>query len=335
MYIGSWDIDDLVTFTVATHSTTTGAATDADAVPAYRVYEDETGTPILTGNMAKLDDANTTGFYSEQITLSAANGFEQGKSYNIHISAAVGAVTGVTIRSLQVRAEVNANVTHYGGTAGTFASGVPAVNATQISGDSTAADNLESEYDGTGYGQVLVRTTIATLASQTGFTLTAGSADDNAYNGCIMVIQDASTAAQKAVAVISDYTGSTKTITLLNDPGIFTMATTDIVTIIADRSMKPTVDNRNVVVAAAGGVEVGTVIAAAANTIADALLKRDLTAVTGAASRSFHNAIRLLRNKVVIAAGTMTVYEEDDSTSAWTAAVSTTAGNPISTIDPT
>jgi hypothetical protein len=110
MYLGSWKIDDLVTFTVNTHNPSTGAAADADAVPAYRVYEDETGTAILSGNMAKLDDANTLGFYSEQITLSAANGFEKGKSYNIYISAAVGGVTGTTARNLQIEAEVDANV---------------------------------------------------------------------------------------------------------------------------------------------------------------------------------------------------------------------------------
>ena len=125
-------------------------------------------------------------------------------------------------------------------------------DATAISGDSTAADNLESEYDGTGYGHILQRTTIATLASQTSFTLTAGSADNDAYNGCIIVIQDAATAAQKAVAVIGDYTGATKTVTLLNDPAVFTMATTDIVTIIADRALKATVDNRTLDVSAAG-----------------------------------------------------------------------------------
>jgi hypothetical protein len=89
---GPWYIDDTLTFTVNTHTVTTGAATDADAVPAYRVYEDETGTAILTGNMAKLDDANTTGFYSEQITLSAANGFEVGKSYSIYVAATVNSV---------------------------------------------------------------------------------------------------------------------------------------------------------------------------------------------------------------------------------------------------
>lgn len=109
MYLGSWKVDDLLTFPANTHAPSTGAATDADAVPAFRIYEDETGTAILTGNMAKLDDANTTGFYSEQITLSAANGFEKGKCYTIYIAAAVGSVTGTMAHTFQIEAEVDSN----------------------------------------------------------------------------------------------------------------------------------------------------------------------------------------------------------------------------------
>jgi hypothetical protein len=108
-YLGSWKIDDLATFTVTTHATT-GASTDADDVPAYRVYENETGTAILTGSMAKLDDSNTTGYYSEQVTLSAANGFEKGKSYSIIVSAAVGGTSGATTFHFQIEAEVDANI---------------------------------------------------------------------------------------------------------------------------------------------------------------------------------------------------------------------------------
>lgn len=103
-YLGRHEIDDLLTFPANTHTAATGAATDADSVPSYRVYEDETGTAILTGSMAKLDDANTTGFYSEQITLSAANGFEIGKSYTIYISATVASVVGTMSHTLQVEA---------------------------------------------------------------------------------------------------------------------------------------------------------------------------------------------------------------------------------------
>ena len=87
-------LGDNLTFTITCHDPDTGILTDADAAPAYRVYEDETATAILTGTMAKLDDANTTGFYSEQIACTAANGFEQAKSYNIYITATVDSDQG-------------------------------------------------------------------------------------------------------------------------------------------------------------------------------------------------------------------------------------------------
>lgn len=83
-----------LTFSICTHDPTTGILTDADAPPPYRVYEDETAVPILTGTMSKLDDANTTGFYTEQIACTTANGFEAQKSYSIYIEAAVGGDTG-------------------------------------------------------------------------------------------------------------------------------------------------------------------------------------------------------------------------------------------------
>ena len=84
----------------------------------------------------------------------------------------------------------------------------------------------------------LLKTTINTVTSQTLFTLIAGSADDDAYNNCIIVISDlVATGHQKAVGRISDYVGSTKTITLAADPGIFTMATSDQVHIIATSAL--------------------------------------------------------------------------------------------------
>jgi hypothetical protein len=109
---------------------------------------------------------------------------------------------------------------------------------------SEAAYDSKYEAKDTGYMQVeasgsssspqlLQTTTIATLASQTEFTLTAGSADDDAYNGAIAIVTDQSTSTQKAVGTVSDYTGSTKTVTLASDPGIFTMAVGDTIDIIA------------------------------------------------------------------------------------------------------
>jgi DNA-binding transcriptional ArsR family regulator len=108
MYLGSWKIDDNLTFCCNTFDPADGAAADADDAPSYRIYEDETATPIVTGSLAKLDDANTLGFYSEQVALSAANGFEKGKSYTVRIEATVNSVVGVAVHSLQIEAEVDA-----------------------------------------------------------------------------------------------------------------------------------------------------------------------------------------------------------------------------------
>ena len=88
------DIDDYFTFSICTHDPDTGELADADAAPAYRLYENETATPILTGTMTTLDATETTGFYTERIECSAANGFENRKSYTIYIVAIVDGDTG-------------------------------------------------------------------------------------------------------------------------------------------------------------------------------------------------------------------------------------------------
>lgn len=102
---------------------------------------------------------------------------------------------------------------------------------------------------GQGAGPVLVRTTIATLASQTSFTLTAGPAENNALLGAMVIVRDAVSIDQLCVGLISAYTGATRTVTLGVDPGIFTMAIGDFVEVIACPKQLPAV-----VAEAAGGL---------------------------------------------------------------------------------
>jgi hypothetical protein len=170
------ELEQNLVFSVCTHDPDTGILTDADAVPTYRVYENETAAAILNGDMAKLDDGNTTGFYTELIACTTVNGFEDKKSYTVYIQATVDGDTG-----------------------------------------------------GICYGFNV-------------FSLTS---------------------------------------------------------------------------------------------IADALLKRDLSAVTGEASRSPLNALRFLRNKWSIAGAVLTVCTEDDATPAWTSTLTTdAAADPITASDP-
>ena len=83
-----------------------------------------------------------------------------------------------------------------------------------------------------GYPGELFSTTIATLSSQTSFTLTTGPAEDDALNGLTVVIHDIASAVQCARATVSDYTGSTKTVTLLAG-ATFTVAAGDNISILS------------------------------------------------------------------------------------------------------
>lgn len=65
-----------------------------------------------------------------------------------------------------------------------------------------------------GYRDATINTTIATLSSQTSFTLTLGPAEDNALLGCVCAIHSIASAVQVGFAVVSAYTGATKTVTL-------------------------------------------------------------------------------------------------------------------------
>jgi hypothetical protein len=94
-----------------------------------------------------------------------------------------------------------------------------------------------------GGDDILLRTTIATLASQTSFTLTAGSADNDAYNGAVIIVHDASSVVQKAIGMIRDYTGASKTVTLQFDPAVFTMAVGDYVTVKAGNFVNHLMDD--------------------------------------------------------------------------------------------
>ena len=156
------------------------------------------------------------------------------------------------------------------------------VDTVQISSDGTAADNLEWDYDGTGYNKA--NSTIGTCTTNTDMRGT-----DNAALAATALSTAQWTNAR------AGYLGE------LDAPNLP-----------ADVAALPTaVEN------------------------ADALLIRDWTAVAAPAARSVLNALRFLRNRWRILAGTLTVYEEDDATGAWTATVDTAASDPVDEIDPT
>lgn len=100
-YGGFWEIDDPIVFVFHVHDAT-GIAQACDSEVYWRCYEMETGTSLLNGTMTRLDSSNFPGMYSEQITLTAASGFEVSKTYIFAAKAGVDGVTAETSALFQI-----------------------------------------------------------------------------------------------------------------------------------------------------------------------------------------------------------------------------------------
>jgi hypothetical protein len=115
------------------------------------------------------------------------------------------------------------------------------------------------------------------------------------------------------------------------------------VTINANNHIAANVHQMQANVIDAASIATGAIDADALNTdavteIADGILARDIGSGTNAVvlnERTVRSALRALRNKSSIATSTLTVTTENDATTAWTAAVSSSAtADPVTGIDP-
>lgn len=113
-------------------------------------------------------------------------------------------------------------------------------------------------------------------------------------------------------------------------PVAATIVTTTLATEVA--AIKAKTDNLPAAPAATGDIPTAT-------QNADAILARDIGSGSGAGTldeRTVRSALRFIRNKWSTSGATLTVTKEDDSTTAWTATVTTSAGaDPIVGNDPT
>lgn len=108
----------------------------------------------------------------------------------------------------------------------------PAVDELRGSGEIFIQNDLEITPSMVFGSVCLVDTTIAALTSQTVWTLSAGSPDNDAYNNMQVIIEKAHNPLQKCWQTIKDYTGATRTVELQAAPGVFTIAVGDKVKIV-------------------------------------------------------------------------------------------------------
>lgn len=143
-------LDEVIYFDCITTHPTTGAATDADSTPTFEVFEEATDTDIgVGGNLTKR--TSKTGNYRGSFTLSAANGFEVGKWYNVIGSATVNSIAGkAVLKNFRVVAaeaiagKPKVDVDGWLGTAPETpdTAGVPNVNMVYLNNSGVTVDNI-------------------------------------------------------------------------------------------------------------------------------------------------------------------------------------------------
>jgi len=69
---------------------------DADFLPTCKVFEDDTDTAILSPTVVKR--VGYTGSYRVLVAATALNGFEVGKTYNVHVNATVNGISAESVR---------------------------------------------------------------------------------------------------------------------------------------------------------------------------------------------------------------------------------------------
>lgn len=237
-----------------------------DTVTTYTGNTPQTGDGYAIVNHVTYGNATLVRSTTPANTLDISAGGNAGLDFdNIENPTAPTTITNLTVPTVNEVAGAVGSVTgNIGGISGTIQT-LDALDTAQDTQHSTTQTHLTdikgATFSGatdsneairnrgdaawtTGAGgtppQLLQSTTIATLATQISFTLTAGSADNDAYNGAVAIVTDSVTSTQKAVGSISDYVGSTLTVTLSSDPAIFTMAVGDTIDIIAAISNAPT-----------------------------------------------------------------------------------------------
>ena len=244
-------IDGIVDSILVDTSSTLDAAisvidTNVDQIEAA-VITNATGADIAADIIAiKAETANivadTGELQADDIPTSLSTISTKIDAVDNYVDTEISAIKTVADSILLDTAEIGAagaGLTGAGASAASIANEVWDRTSASHTTANTFGKYLDAEISGVASGSeasptLLQSTTIATLASQTSFTLSAGSTDNDAFNGCTCIITDGSDTTQKSIGEILDYTGATKTITLSKDPGIFSYEAGDSIKIVSE-----------------------------------------------------------------------------------------------------
>ena len=195
-----------------------------------------TGNVVLPSASSVLD---TVSFGASSLTDGTYHGPQSSEVVDTATFGVGGGTSGLVHLPDQGEVIDTASYGVSSGTDGTFA--VPGVSIVlapnQYGAGGTEFTGTATSGGGSGdSANLFVSTDIDALTSQTVFTLTDGSSDDNAYAGAQVMITDSGSSLRKCLGYVSSYVGASKQITLEKDPGIFTYEAGDLVSVFAGNS---------------------------------------------------------------------------------------------------
>lgn len=342
MYHGDIRLGDSLDIKFTTRQIS-GAPSTLSGSPVISAYPGNSTTELTAGITLSVDFDSRTGLNNVRVVATSGNGYATATNYTLVITTGTVnsvSVVGECIGSFSIEARSALMPTTAARTLVVDANGLADANAVKLG--PTGAGTAQTARDigasvllstGTGTGQLdftsgVVKANLAQILA-TALTETAGQLAGG-FKKFFNIATPAST--MDALTLVTTATN------LTNAPanGDFTATMkTSIGTAVA----------ASAVASVTAGVTVTTnndktgyaLTAGERNSVADALLDRDMSTGTDSGSptvRTPRQAMRFMRNKWSIVAGTLTVTKEDDSTASWTAAVTTNGTTPVDSVDP-
>lgn len=368
MYHGDIRLSDTIDIKFTTRQFSNGAPTTLSGTPTVAAYPGNSVTEITAGITLTVDFDARTGLNNVRVVATGANGYATATNYTLVITA--GTVGGTSVvgecvgsfsienrsalipttagRTLDVSATGEAGVdwANVGGQGTSVTLSATTVNdVTTKSGYSLSAAGVDAVWDedivaahGTADTAGRALRTLDTISDRTnnsnlnsllgvadsaGATVASQTTDevwDEARSGHVA----AGSFGEGVASVQGNVTGT------VND--VVSGVAVETGGIASTSFAAGAIDAAAIAADAIGASELA---ATAAQEVADEVLSRNLVGGASNGARNVRNALRALRNRVTESGGTLTVYEEDDSTTAWTATVTRTAStDPITSVDP-
>lgn len=314
---GDYALGATIHIKFTTRSFSTGVPTQLAGTPSISIYPGDSTTQLGPATVASpaagitpvIDFDAVTGLNHVTIVATSGNGYATNTDYVVMISA--GTVGGVSV----VGEVVGSFSLDKSAAAVDLANGTDGLGAIKTDTAAILVDTAEIGAAGAGLTNInLPNQTMDITGNITGnLSGSVGSVTGAVGSVTGNVGGNVTGSVGSVVGAVGSVTGAVGSVTGLTSSDV--------------GAIKAKTDNLPAAPAATGDIPTAT-------QNADALLNRDMSAVTVTNARSPINALRWLRNKWSNSGGTLTVYAEDDTTTAWTAATTTAASDPVDSVDP-